>query len=207
MTRLHTSPTSYQTSTRLSTATTSFTPKSSSSQLLEQIPRFLNDQPEFAGVRPTLNICDQGPFSSKPVVSTDNLGTETYSAPISDRPSRTPSLDDLRNCLANETQDLFTPRLVANHYSLSLGVKQTRPPPFIHKIIPNEGPMVGGVEVTLLGAGFFQGLEVWLGEQKATTTTYWVTLVSCAWCLFHQSLVPLWLPSCTKEFLRPKTSA
>lgn len=32
---------------------------------------------------------------------------------------------------------------------------------------------MGGIEVTLLGQAFFQGLEVWFGDQKATTTTYW----------------------------------
>ncbi len=48
-----------------------------------------------------------------------------------------------------------------------------RPLPVIHKIVPAEGPKSGGVEVTILGGGFFQGLEVMFGSAKATTTTYW----------------------------------
>lgn len=54
-----------------------------------------------------------------------------------------------------------------------MGVKQPRPPPMIHKIIPNKGPKMGGIEVSVLGQAFFQGLEVWFGDQKAVTTTYW----------------------------------
>src|SRR3982074_2868870 len=46
-------------------------------------------------------------------------------------------------------------------------------PPTIHKMIPNEGPKAGGIEVTCLGSGFCQGLEVMFGDVKATTTTYW----------------------------------
>ncbi|ROT40305.1 hypothetical protein SODALDRAFT_290415 [Sodiomyces alkalinus F11] len=48
-----------------------------------------------------------------------------------------------------------------------------RPPPTIHKIIPNRGPKLGGIEVTILGANFFQGLDVYFGDQRATTTTFW----------------------------------
>ena len=46
-------------------------------------------------------------------------------------------------------------------------------PPTIHKLIPNEGTKAGGIEVTCLGSGFCQGLEVMFGEAQATTTTYW----------------------------------
>ncbi|KAL7812567.1 hypothetical protein V8C26DRAFT_204062 [Trichoderma gracile] len=47
------------------------------------------------------------------------------------------------------------------------------PPPTIHKVIPSEGDLSGGTEVTVLGGNFFQGLEVWFGNTKATTTTFW----------------------------------
>jgi hypothetical protein len=79
----------------------------------------------------------------------------------------------LSSSLANETQSQVTPRLFTDSYALPLGGNQTQALPVIHKIIPNEGPTYGGVEVTLLGAGFSQGLEAWFGNQKATTTTYW----------------------------------
>ena len=45
--------------------------------------------------------------------------------------------------------------------------------PTIHKLIPSEGPKAGGIEVTCLGSGFRQGLEVMFGDSLATTTTYW----------------------------------
>ncbi|KAI8630869.1 hypothetical protein F5Y19DRAFT_463733 [Xylariaceae sp. FL1651] len=50
----------------------------------------------------------------------------------------------------------------------------TMPQPTILRIIPNEGPKSGGVEITVLGRNFTNdGLEVYFGSQKATTTTYW----------------------------------
>ena len=45
--------------------------------------------------------------------------------------------------------------------------------PVINKIVPAEGPIAGGIEVTCLGSGFFNGLEVVFGNSPATTTTYW----------------------------------
>ncbi|KAK0613815.1 hypothetical protein B0T14DRAFT_286528 [Immersiella caudata] len=43
----------------------------------------------------------------------------------------------------------------------------------IHKIVPNQGSKNGGMEVTLLGAGFQNGMEVMFGDTRATTTTFW----------------------------------
>lgn len=48
-----------------------------------------------------------------------------------------------------------------------------RPQPVIHKLVPGEGSVSGGTEVTLLGNGFYQGLEVMFGDTEATTTTFW----------------------------------
>lgn len=48
-----------------------------------------------------------------------------------------------------------------------------RPTPVIHKLVPAEGSTSGGTEVTLLGNGFYQGLEVMFGDTEATTTTFW----------------------------------
>ncbi|KAL6860975.1 hypothetical protein J3F83DRAFT_225882 [Trichoderma novae-zelandiae] len=63
----------------------------------------------------------------------------------------------------------------ANHFAMGLTATPnvSRPPPIIHKVIPPEGELAGGSEVTVLGASFFQGLEVWFGDNKATTTTFW----------------------------------
>ncbi|KAK2596228.1 SPT3 Dosage dependent suppressor of Ty-induced promoter mutations-like protein [Conoideocrella luteorostrata] len=176
MTRLDTSPPpgSQTTSTQMSTATSPFSPNPSPFQQPEQIYGALNGQQPFANGPPTPGSTDQVPFFSNRSASMDNLAmAQLYSAPASSHPSRAPSPNGLRNSVANSMQSQFTQNLAANLYSLPLGVNQPRVPPVIHKIIPNEGPKIGGIEVTVLGAAFFQGLEVWFGEQKATTTTYW----------------------------------
>ncbi|KAF5661505.1 spt23-suppressor of ty retrotransposon [Fusarium heterosporum] len=124
---------------------------------------------------PTPNGNDQpGFFNNNRSASMDNLAmAQLYSAPASGHPSRAPSPNGLRNGVANNPQNQFTQALTSSLYTVPVGMNQTRPPPIIHKIIPNEGPKVGGIEVTVLGAAFFQGLEVWFGDQKATTTTFW----------------------------------
>ena len=63
-----------------------------------------------------------------------------------------------------------------------------RPPPLIHKLVPAEGSVTGGTEVTLLGNGFYQGLEVMFGDTEATTTTYWGE--KCLNCIAPPALQP-----------------
>lgn len=104
--------------------------------------------------------------------SMDNLAmSQLYSAPTSIHPSRAPSPTGLRNTAQNYQQQQT--HIAANgFYGMPLAVNPHRPP-IIHKMIPGEGPKTGGIEVTCLGSGFFQGLEVMFGDTKATTTTYW----------------------------------
>lgn len=45
--------------------------------------------------------------------------------------------------------------------------------PQMQRMIPNEGPMDGGIEVTILGAGFRPGLTCMFGDVAATNTHYW----------------------------------
>ncbi|PTB63853.1 hypothetical protein BBK36DRAFT_1143560 [Trichoderma citrinoviride] len=67
----------------------------------------------------------------------------------------------------------------ANNFAMGLAATPPSPPeaksspPIIHKVVPPQGDLSGGTEVTVLGANFFQGLEVWFGDNKATTTTFW----------------------------------
>ncbi|QUC17036.1 uncharacterized protein UV8b_01277 [Ustilaginoidea virens] len=177
MTRLDTSPppASQSASSRMSAATSPFSPNPSPFQQPDQVFGAANGQQVFANGPPTPGSTEQQlPFFSTRSASMDNLPlAQLYSAPASSHPSRAPSPNGLRNNIANGLQNQFTQSLAANLYSLPLGVNQARAPPVMHKIIPNEGPKIGGIEVTVLGAAFFQGLEVWFGEQKATTTTYW----------------------------------
>jgi hypothetical protein len=74
---------------------------------------------------------------------------------------------------AYQQQQAQIAQAVANGlYGMPLALNPHRPPT-IHKLIPNEGPKAGGIEVTCLGSGFCQGLEVMFGDSRATTTTFW----------------------------------
>ncbi|KAJ8061804.1 hypothetical protein OCU04_009597 [Sclerotinia nivalis] len=109
--------------------------------------------------------------------STDNLAMhQLYSAPPSAHPSRAPSPNGMRNNVQiyqQQQQQAHMAQASANGiYGMPLTLSPQRPP-VIHKLIPNEGPKAGGIEVTCLGSGFSQGLEVMFGDAKATTTTFW----------------------------------
>ncbi|KAK9482385.1 hypothetical protein V1527DRAFT_476551 [Lipomyces starkeyi] len=45
--------------------------------------------------------------------------------------------------------------------------------PALQRLIPTEGPIRGGIEVTLLGTSFHQGLTVMFGDQPAVKTHIW----------------------------------
>ena len=96
--------------------------------------------------------------------------TGVFSAPGSVRPSRVPSptLGSQSNGLSrNHAQ---TP---ANSLHCATGAANPQRAPVIHKLTPGEGSKSGGIEVTCLGSGFRQGLEVMFGDAQATTTTFW----------------------------------
>jgi hypothetical protein len=132
--------------------------------------------PQYITGPPTPNSNDQVFFSNNNrSQSVDNLAIhQLYSAPASAHPSRAPSPNSLRNSVqAYQQQQAQIAHAVANGlYGMPLSLNPHRPPT-IHKMIPNEGPKAGGIEVTCLGSGFCQGLEVMFGDIKATTTTYW----------------------------------
>lgn len=72
--------------------------------------------------------------------------------------------------------------------SLEMQRGQQQMIPRINRILPAEGPCMGGIEVTCLGSHFQTGMEVMFGDTPATTTTYWgaSTLV----CLLLPSAAP-----------------
>ncbi|KUJ09195.1 uncharacterized protein LY89DRAFT_598700 [Mollisia scopiformis] len=126
---------------------------------------------------PTPNSNDQSFFNQgNRSQSMENLALQQmFSAPASAHPSRVPSPNGLRNTVQayQQQQQAQIAQAVANGlYGVPLSLNPHRPPT-IHKLIPNEGPKAGGIEVTCLGSGFCQGLEVMFGDSKATTTTYW----------------------------------
>jgi hypothetical protein len=60
--------------------------------------------------------------------------------------------------------------------------------PIITKMVPTEGPTAGGIEVTILGQGFYQGISAQFGESTAIPTECYspTTLV----CLLPPSATP-----------------
>ncbi|MCJ1357590.1 MAG: hypothetical protein MMC33_007586 [Icmadophila ericetorum] len=101
--------------------------------------------------------------------SMENLASmqHNYSAPNSNRASRATS-PVINNARPNVSQGQV--HTAASSLYSNANPQRT---PTIHKLIPNEGPKAGGIEVTCLGSGFSQGLEVMFGDSLATTTTYW----------------------------------
>lgn len=178
-----------QLNSALSTATSPFTPNMTSfpvsaDSLFGQAPGGATQGFNTGPLTPNSN--EQALFGTnsggnRPAsVDNNNLAmTQLYSAPASSHPSRAPSPNSLRNsatAMQHQQQQQQLERALGGNglYTLPLQMAQPRAPmSVIHKIIPNEGPKSGGIEVTILGGGFFQGLEVMFGDQKATTTTFW----------------------------------
>ncbi|KAF4444656.1 hypothetical protein F53441_11079 [Fusarium austroafricanum] len=172
MTRLDTSPSPGADITHLSNATSPFTPNLGAFSQPESM--FGQQALAFATGPPTPSNEQPGFYASNRSASMDNMAmSQLYSAPASGHPSRAPSPNGLRNSLIGNPQSQFAQALAGTFHSVPIGMNPTRAPPVIHKIIPAEGPSTGGIEVTVLGAAFFQGLEVWFGDMRATTTTFW----------------------------------
>lgn len=139
---------------------------------MQHIPTHFNTGP------PTPNSNDQLfiPNGHRPQSTENMVMHQLYSAPASAHPSRPPSPNGMRNNIQmyqQQQQQAHMAQAVANGiYGMPLTLSPQRPP-VIHKLIPNEGPKAGGIEVTCLGSGFCQGLEVMFGDAKATTTTFW----------------------------------
>ncbi|KAL2753674.1 hypothetical protein ACRALDRAFT_2044030 [Sodiomyces alcalophilus JCM 7366] len=127
-------------------------------------------------------------------VGLDSLPAHTFSAPASTQHSRAPSPSRIHQSPGSIPQNPLPQGPAMNLPYFPNGangvngvngvggvsgvngvnaVNPPRPLPTIHKIVPNRGPKLGGIEVTILGANFFQGLDVYFGDQRATTTTFW----------------------------------
>lgn len=95
-----------------------------------------------------------------------------YNTPASAIMSRTSSPNEVRLESYQRQQAQLDQAVSNGFYGIPMNLNTHRPPT-IHKMIPSEGPKAGGIEVTCLGIGFVQGLEVMFGDIKATTTTFW----------------------------------
>lgn len=156
----------------------------------------------------TPNGNDQAVFSQDTTRMNNADGrtvTPLYSAPPSAHTSRAPSPNGgLRNStLQQQHQNLQQlpqmqhnqmnqiPQSLAHGLPLSapfVNTGQRRPPVQILKVVPPEGPMSGGVEVTVLGSGYCRDLDVFFGDTKATTTTFWGdSTLTCILPPYHQA--------------------
>ena len=116
--------------------------------------------------------------------SLENLPRQAViSAPSSRHASRPGTPGSNRNSFG-----AADPGLGQSASSQLFGQLSRRPPPLIHKLVPAEGSVTGGTEVTLLGNGFYQGLEVMFGDTEATTTTFWGE--KCLNCIAPPALQP-----------------
>ncbi|MCJ1477367.1 hypothetical protein MMC13_006038 [Lambiella insularis] len=122
---------------------------------------------------PTPNSSEQGFFSPNRSQSFENISAvqQMFSTPNSARASRAASPVSTHQ-LPTDMPPGQAPPLPHAVMGLANGTGPQRQP-IIHKLIPSEGSKAGGIEVTCLGSGFRQGLEVMFGNSLATTTTYW----------------------------------
>lgn len=114
--------------------------------------------------------------------SVENFSQPFFSAPSSAHPSRAPSPSSFTRPNTSYFQQQHQQlQLQHQHMTQALSNLQAglptglnpQQPPVIHKLIPAQGPTTGSIEVTCLGSGFCQGLEVMFGDRQATTTTFW----------------------------------
>ncbi|CAK45492.1 uncharacterized protein An08g05200 [Aspergillus niger] len=145
---------------------------------------------QFPNGPPTPNGADTNPFlNTMQQQSLDNfIQQQLMSAPNSAQPSRPGTPGGSRNNFQDPS------------YNISLGPNTSTPmwppltnagnrlPSVIHKLVPAEGSITGGTEVTLLGSGFYPGMEVVFGDTLATTTTFWGD--KCLNCLTPPALQP-----------------
>lgn len=145
------------------------------------IPSATATNPQFPVGPPTPNSNEQVVFPDANGSSAPDSMTATpmFSAPPSAHTSRPPSPSGLRNGAMQQPQLSQVGQMLAHGIPVPAPfpntnqLRQPMPMSVIHKVIPNEGPTTGGIEVTILGSGFYQGLDVMFGDAKATTTTFW----------------------------------
>lgn len=122
------------------------------------------------------------PGSSAPSIA------ETFHSIFSGFPSPNPALQDSRasqepSAPASGSIPSFAipatepiPPSFAPSWTLQQQPQQTNPPvapPRINRVIPGEGPVHGGIEVTVLGDNFVRDLTCVFGDNAAVPTHYW----------------------------------
>lgn len=166
-----------------SSATSPFSPPSSIAFSDASTPAFGQGSTNtmFQARSRTPNSNEQNPFQSD-ANRTPNADTMAippmYSAPASAQNSRAASPNSIMSGVLQQQQPLNmltngnnNPLAASFANTNANGLRQ--PMPVILKVLPVDGPTSGGIEVSILGSGFRQGQDIYFGETKATTTTYW----------------------------------
>lgn len=113
-----------------------------------------------------------------------------FPTPASTHNSRAPSPSSLING-ALQQQSLNSLGQVSHMLNNGLPVGtafQRQSMPDILKVLPTEGSTSGGIEISIFGSGFRQGQEVYFGDSRATTTTYWAdSALTCLLPPYHQA--------------------
>lgn len=147
---------------------------------------------QFANSPPTPSSSDNNPFFN-PTAQRQTFDSlvhqQMMSAPNSTHPSRPGSPGpSARKSFQDQNFNLGVGPSTASHMWPPLTNTANRLPSVIHKLVPAEGSITGGTEVTLLGSGFYPGMEVVFGDTLATTTTFWGD--KCLNCLTPPALRP-----------------
>lgn len=140
----------------------------------------------FSNGPPTPNNDNNHPFFN----SNNNLSNpQLMSAPSSAHPSRpgSPNNAGQNNPFGDSTPSI-PPAPSQTTQAWPMTNAGNRLPTIIHKLVPSEGSITGGTEVTILGSGFHPGMEIVFGDTLATTTTYWGD--KCLNCLTPPALQP-----------------
>ncbi|EED21628.1 membrane-tethered transcription factor (SPT23), putative [Talaromyces stipitatus ATCC 10500] len=148
----------------------------------------------FSNGPPTPNNNNEGSYFTSVQPNFDGLAQHHFmSTPSSTHASRpsSPGLTAARS-LFEPAHNLSTGPNPVNQAWPHLTNAGNRLPTIIHKLVPAEGSTTGGTEVTLLGSGFYPGMEVVFGDTLATTTTFWGD--KCLNCLTPPALQPGLVP-------------
>ncbi|KAI8078381.1 hypothetical protein BDF21DRAFT_494124 [Thamnidium elegans] len=106
---------------------------------------------------PTLNWIKSFPFGN----ATTKMETPEPHYNLQSSASSTASADDN---MKSVFKNMFAPVAQPVIYSST---------PLMKRLIPNEAPMSGGIEITILGTDFRPGMTVMFGDTPATNVQYW----------------------------------
>ena len=106
---------------------------------------------------------------SNPIKSEPNL--QQYSLPSSSTSNSNASGSSFKNMITPALPMLFTQPTQPQPPPPQQ--QQQASPPLMKRLIPNEAPASGGIEITILGTDFRPGMTIMFGDSPATNVQYW----------------------------------